>query len=195
MYRFLEAVKVEGNLVYLPKTGWVRFRKSREIQGTIKQTTVIKEAGRWYVCFSCEIEVEVQEQELDLESVVGIDVGLTKYATLAIGNQNHFEEVANPRFLRKARLKLSYLHKNLSRKKLKSANWYKALYKLQRFYCWLKNCRKDFAHKLSTRIVKSHDIIGVENLSVSSLMQSGQTALVRSISDASLASIFTMSQI
>ena len=55
---------------------------------------------------------------------------------------------------------------------------------LQDVHVRLKNCRKDFAHKLSTQIVKNHDIIGIESLSIVLLMQSGQTALVRSIADA-----------
>jgi putative transposase len=183
-FRYPQGFKVDGNHVYLPKIGMVRFKKTREIEGTIKQVTVIKEKEHWYVCFSCEIEREMPEIQLSEASAIGIDVGLTHYATLAKGDGNEIEEIENPRFLRRFLGKLHHLSKSLSRKKFKSKNWYKAKRELQDFHVHLKNCRKDFAHKLSTQIVKSHDIIGVESLSVALLMQSGQTRLARSIADA-----------
>lgn len=184
-FRYPQGVKVESNLVYFPKIGAVRFQKSREIEGIIKQTTVILEVGKWYVCFSCEIEKEVPLRQLDRTRSVGIDVGLRHFATLATGPQNTVKEIENPRFLKKYLSKLRYLSKNLSKKTLRSRNRHKARRKLQDFQAWLRNCRKDFAHKLSTWIVKSHDIIGVESLSISSLLQSSQTCLARSIADAS----------
>lgn len=183
-FRYPQGVTIAKNYVYLPKIGHVRFKKSREIEGMIKQTTVILEAGKWYVCFSCELEKEEPRQELTLNSVVGIDVGLTHFATLAIGETNNIEGIENPHFLKNHLVKLRYLSRNLSRKESKSRNRYKAKLKLQRFHKRLQDCRKDFAHKLSTRLVKNHDIIGVENLSVSSLMQTGLSSLVRSIADA-----------
>jgi len=183
-FRYPQGVKVKGGYVFLPKIGMVRFKKSREIEGIIKQTTVILDAGRWYVCFSCEVEEENLLQELDIQSAVGIDMGIATFATLATGEKNSIEEITNPHFLKNHLSKLRYLSKTLSRKGAKSRNRYKAKLKLQRFQKRLRDCRKDFAHKLSTRIVKSHDIIGVESLSIASLMQSGLTALVRSIADA-----------
>ena len=182
-FRYPQGHKVEGNHVYLPKT-MVRFKKTREIEGTIKQVTIVKEAEHWYVCFSCEIEREMPVVQLSEASAIGIDVGLTHYATLAKGFDNVIEEIENPRFLRRSLPILRHLNKNLSRKKFRSKNWYKAKLELQDFHIGLKNCRKDFAHKLSTQIVKNHDIIGVESLSVALLMQSGQTHLARSIADA-----------
>ena len=183
-FRYPQGVKIEGKCVYLPKIGNMRFKKSREIEGKIKQTTIILEAGRWYICFSCEIEKEELTQELDLRTAVGIDVGINSYATLAIGELNDIGRIENPRFLKKSLSKLRYLSKSLSKKECRSRNRYKAKIKLQRFYKNLQDRRKDFAHKLSTQLVKNHDIIGVENLSVSSLMQSDRTSLVRSIADA-----------
>jgi len=183
-FRYPQGVKVQGNIAFLPKIGKVRFKKSRQIQGTIKQATIVKEADKWYICFSCEIDKEIPAVELDLQRAVGIDVGLTYYATLAIGEENKIEEISNPRFLEKSLPRLRYLHKNLSRKKFKSQNRNKAKRKLQKFLIKQKDRRKDFAHKLSTQIVKSHDIIGIESISVSSLMQSGLTHLARNIADA-----------
>ena len=183
-FRYPQGVWVDGNCVYLPKIGRVRFKKTREIEGTIKQVTIVKEAEHWYVCFSCEVVKEIPEVQLSEATAIGIDVGLTHYATMAIGSDNEIKEITNPRFLKRSLSKVRHLSKTLSRKKFKSRNWYKAKRELQDVHVRLKNCRKDFAHKLSTQVVKNHDIIGVESLSIVLLMQSGQTALVRSIADA-----------
>ena len=183
-FRYPQGVKIKDNQVYLPKIGWVRFKKSREIEGAIKQTTVIREAGHWYVCFSCEFEVNELRRPLCQETVIGIDVGLSTFATIAEGESNIVREVENPRFLKRGLQKLQFLSRQLSKKKYKSANWFKAKHKLQVFQASLKNCRKDFAHKLSTLLVKNHDIIGIESLSIQSMLQEGSSKLSRSIADA-----------
>ena len=101
------------------------------------------------------------------------------------GDDNHLQEIANPRFLKKSLQKLRSLSRKLSRKIYKSRNWFKAKYNLQVYQVRLKNCRKDFAHKHSTQLVKSHDIVGVESLSIQSLLQNSPSSLARSIADAS----------
>lgn len=183
-FRYPQGVKVNGNQVYLPKIGYVKFKKTREIEGVIKETTIILEAGNWYVCFSCEVKKEVPSCQIDEKKAVGIDMGLLQYATLAKGEDNKIEKISNPRFLKKQLSKLRYLSKSLSRKVFRSHNRYKAKLKFQKFQGWLKNCRKDFAHKLSTQVVKSQDIIGVESISIAALLKSSRTALARSIADA-----------
>lgn len=183
-FRYPQGVKVNGDQVYLPKIGWVRFKKSREIRGEIKQTTVIREAGHWYVCFSCEFEEDVEGKKPRKSSVLGIDVGLSSFATLALGEDSQIEEIENPRFLKRGLKKLAFLSKNLSRTVYKSNNWQKARHQLQVFQARLKNCRKDFAHKQSSQLVKNHDIVGVESLSISSLLQKSCSSLARSIADA-----------
>jgi putative transposase len=183
-FRYPQGVKIKDNQVYLPKIGWVRFKKSREIEGTIKQTTVIREASHWYVCFSCEIEVNEPKPSLSPATAIGIDVGLSTFATIAEGESDLLTEIANPRFLRGGLEKLRFLSRQLSKKKFKSANWFKARHKLQQFQASLKNRRKDFAHKLSTLLVKNHDIVGIESLSIQSMLQKGSSKLSRSIADA-----------
>src|ERR1700730_18357361 len=56
-FRYPQGVKVEKDKVYLPKIGWVRFRKSREMKGKIKQATILREGEHWYVSFSTEKEI------------------------------------------------------------------------------------------------------------------------------------------
>lgn len=183
-FRFPQGVKLNEELVYLPKIGFVKFKKSRDILGEINQTTVKKEGKHWMVCFSCEYESSVPEYDLELSKSLGIDMGLATFATFAKGAFNEVEKVKNPRFLKKGLKKLQYLSRDLSRKTKKSRNWYKARQKLQNFHGFLRNSRNDFAHKLSTQLVKNHDIICVESLNIKSMLSVGSKKLTRSISDA-----------
>ncbi|HSW86891.1 MAG TPA: transposase, partial [Rhabdochlamydiaceae bacterium] len=179
-FRYPQGVKVQRNRVWLPKIGWVRFRKSREIEGEIKQTTIIKEGNRWYVCFSCKIDKEiVQTQE---KSVIGIDVGLEHFATIA--SDAGIQEIENPRFFQKYLSKITYLSRKLSKKKAKSKNRLKAKLELIIEHAKIRNRRQDKLHKLSTQLVKSHDMIVVESLKVKELLMSAPKHLARAISDA-----------
>ena len=76
----------------------MRFRKSREIEGAIKQTTLTKEGKGWFVSFSCEIEKENIKLSLNKEKAIGIDLGLKSFATFAVGNKNHLITIENPKF-------------------------------------------------------------------------------------------------
>ena len=178
-FRYPQGVRVEGDRVWLPKIGWVRFRKSREIEGKIKQTTVIQEGKDWYVCFVCEIEKESVECAED--DIVGIDVGLEHFATIA--SDEKIEEIESPRFLRRSLSKIRYLSRRLSKKKAKSKNRLKAKEELNAEHARIKNQRKDWLHKLSTRVVKSHDKIVIESLAVKELLERAPKHLARAISD------------
>jgi len=180
-FRYPQGLRVENDQVFLPKIGWIRFRKSREISGVIKQGTVIREGQHWYICLSCEVIVS-DPKPTETPSVIGIDLGLENFAIMA--SKEGIEEVENPRFFRKNLNHLRFLSKKLSRKKIGSSARKKIKQKLQRFHLVIKNKRKDMLHKLSTRIVKSHDLIVVENLKVKGLLQQAPKALARSISDA-----------
>lgn len=182
-FRYPQGVKVEGDKVWLPKIGWVKFNKSREIEGVIKQTTILKEGDKWYIIFTCEIEKEVPKIAINPKKAVGIDLGLKFFATLAIGEKNHLVTIENPKFLRKALKKLQFLSHSLSKKKKGGKNRYKARKKLSKFHSHLKHLRLDFFYKLALEIVKSHDIIGVEKMNIKGMVQ-GLRTLSRAISDA-----------
>ena len=94
-FRYSQGVKVKDHFVWLPKIGWTRFKKSREIKGKIKQTTVIKEAKKWYICFSCECDQ--REIVVDPQTLVGIDLGIEFFATATSSYGEWSED--NPRFL------------------------------------------------------------------------------------------------
>ena len=182
-FRYPQGVKVEGSLVFLPKIGWIKFRKSREIKGIIKQSTIIREGDNWFVSFNTENEIETPKPILDPEKTVGIDLGLKSFATLAIGKDNHLVTIENPKYLRKKITKLQFLSRQLSKKVKKSKNRYKAIKKLSSFHSHLKNLRLDFFHKQALTIVKSHDIINIEKMNVKGMLK-GLKNLSRAINDA-----------
>lgn len=185
-FRYPQGVKVSKDHVYLPKIGLVRFRKSREIQGIIKQTTIKLEGDRWYISFSCEIEVKDLTPSIPTAThAVGIDVGITQFATLAYGPDNQLQAIGHPHHLERYLPRLAKLSQELARKQKGSRNRLKCKRKLARLHARIRNQRNEFVHQLSTQIVKSHDVICVESLDVSKLLQEGSRSLSRAIADAS----------
>ncbi len=184
-FRYPQGVKIDGQNAYLPKIGWVRFRKSREIEGVIKQTTIRREGDHWTVSFSCEIEKSKPlPAPISEERAIGIDMGLARFATIASGRDNHPEYITNPRFFKYYLPRLKVLARRLSRKAKGSHNRLKARQQLSKLHARIRHSREDFAHKLSTRIIKSHDIICVEGLAIANLIEKGTRNLSRSIADA-----------
>ncbi len=185
-FRYPQGVKVEADNVYLPKIGWTRFHKSREIEGTIKQTAITREGEHWYIAFSTEYEIpDPPAVPIQDEKAVGIDMGLTRFATMASGSNNKSTYVSNPRFLAKYLPRLRVLSRRLSKKVKFSKNWLKAKKQLAKLHAKIKHCREHFAHKLSTNVGKSHDIICVEGLKIANLIEKGTKSMSRAIADAS----------
>ncbi|MDR0673852.1 MAG: transposase [Zoogloeaceae bacterium] len=74
----------QGNSrVFLPKLGWLRYRKSREALGELRNATVSLSAGKWFI--SIQTEREVSDPVPEATSAVGIDVGIARFATLSDG--------------------------------------------------------------------------------------------------------------
>jgi putative transposase len=176
-FRYPQGVQVNNGKVYLPIIGWVPFYNSRQIEGIIKQVTVKRQGKHWYIALSCIIEKELLVRQLNVATMVGIDLGLNRYATLSNGIV-----IENQRFLRSYLDKLAWEQRKLSRKKKGSNNFKKQVLRVHKCHIKIANCRNDFAHKETTKIVKNHDIIVVEDLNIKGMVQNHCLAL--SISDA-----------
>ena len=184
-FRFPQGVKVEDKRVFLPKIGWVAFHKSRDIRGTIKETTITQEGNNWFVSFSCEWEKpDRKPAPIDDNKAIGIDVGLSSFATTAAKAQNYREDIENPRFLITVLPRLRYLSRQLSKKVKRSKNSLKARLKLSKLHTRVKNLRHEFVHQLSTKMIKNHDIFCIESLDISSLLRTAPKGMARAISDA-----------
>ena len=160
-FRYPQGFKLdEGNSrIYLPKIGWVRYRKSRVIEGTPKQVAVSLSAGEWYV--SILTEREVVEPIHPSKSSIGIDMGVAHFATLSDGST-----IEPLNSFRKYEKKLAKLQRKQARCKKFSSNWQKIKSRIQRLHLHIANARKDFLHKASTMISKNHAVVVLEDLKV-----------------------------
>ncbi|WP_422396820.1 RNA-guided endonuclease InsQ/TnpB family protein [Thermus thermophilus] len=139
--------------------------------------TVSREADRFYVSLTCEVErPDPKPKEVRGErDVVGLDLGLSAFAVLSDGTR-----IAAPRPLAKKLRLLKRRSKQLSRKEKGSNNGKKAALRLTRLHRKVKNLRLDFLHKLTTWLAKTKPVIVVEDLNVKGLFR-GQ--LSRSVAD------------
>jgi putative transposase len=132
-------------------------------------------AGRWFV--SLLVETSVQHHRPST-TTVGVDAGVTCLVTLSTG-----EKVTNPRHERRDRERLAQAQRRLARKAKGSANREKARRKVARVHARITDRRRDFLHKLTTRLVRENQTIVIEDLNVSGMLRNG--SLARAISDAS----------
>lgn len=138
-------------------------------------TVKLEPSGRWFV--SLLVNDPTVEALPVTDGAVGIDAGLTSLTTLSTG-----EKIANPRHYRRHRRKLKQVQKSLSRKLKGSKNRHKARVKVARQHARITDSRRDFLHKLSTRLVRENQTIVVEDLAVRNMVKNHK--LAGSISDA-----------
>ena len=172
LVQFDKYCRVEGNRVKLPNgIGFVKFRKSQEIVGAIKNVTISKKSGHWYVSFGTERELE-QNPIHPSKTAIGIDLGITKFITTSNA------DVIQPKNSFKTnQAKLAKLQRQLSRKVLFSQNWKKQNRKIQKLHHHIANIRHDYLHKISTDISKNHAMIVCEDLKVVNMSRSASGTL------------------
>ena len=174
---------VNGNIQYcdkhikLPKIGMVKTKNKLVPKGRILNATVSQEpSGKYFVSLCCtDVEIEPFDKTGD---VVGIDLGIKEFCITSDG-----EMIPNPKYLKKSLDKLAKLQRGLSRKSKGGSNCNKARVKVARLQEYIANQRKDFLHKLSTKIIKANDVICLEDLQVKNMIKNHR--LARSIADAS----------
>jgi putative transposase len=165
-FRYPQGVRLDQGTsrIFLPKIGWVRYRKSRQALGTIKNATVSLRDGKWFVSIHTEREVEPSVHPST--SVVGIDLGISRFATLSDGT---FYAPLNGR---RHRQRLRRYQRMMSRKVKFSKNWHKAKRRVQKLYNRISNCRRDYLHKATTTLSKNHARVCIEDLRVKSMSPS-----------------------
>ncbi|MDE3046322.1 MAG: transposase [Verrucomicrobiota bacterium] len=148
--------------IFLPKLGWIRYRKSREITGELCNVTVTCNGKKWFVSIQTEREVGLPKRTAT--TAVGIDVGIARFATLNDGTY-----IAPLNSFKKHQKRLAHRQRELSRKVKFSNNWKKAKAKVQEVHIDIGNARKDFLHKATTTISKNHALVCVEDLQVKAM--------------------------
>lgn len=164
--QYPQNVKLTKQSLNLPKIGEVKAVIHRLIEGKIKTVTVSKNSCNQYFA-SVLFDDGKEKPESNTEGkAVGIDVGLTHFCITSDGSK--FD---NPRFLNKHEKNLKRKQQQLSRKQKGSSNRNKARKKVARVHRKITNCREDFLHKLSRRIVNENQVIVTENLNVKGMMK------------------------
>ncbi|HFL0719670.1 TPA: RNA-guided endonuclease TnpB family protein, partial [Enterococcus faecium] len=157
------SIEIRNNFVKLPKLGFVKFAKSQEPKGRILNATIRKNSsGKFFVSILCEEEIVEFPKS---NSAIGIDLGITDFAILSDG-----QKIDNNKFTSKMAKKLKREQRKLSKRALlakkkgvnlfEAKNYQKQKRKVARLHEKVMNQRNDFLNKLSTEIIKNHDIIG-----------------------------------
>ena len=166
-----------GSLKLAKMSEPLAIRWSRQIPKAAKVTTVTVSkdaAGRYFVSLLCD---DVVAKKPASNGKVGVDLGLTHFAILSTG-----EKVAAPNTFRRYEKKLAKLQRRLTKKTKGSNRREKAKLKVARLHAKIADARRDFLHKLSTRLINENQVIAIESLSVSNMQKN--RCLSKSISDA-----------
>lgn len=167
---------VEGCKVFLPKIGHIKAVVHRDIVGATKTVTVSRDpSGKYFASILCENDTEAPATSFE-GKVLGVDVGLTDLAITSDGSKFN-----NPKPLLKAQRNLKRKQQSLSRKVKGSNTRNKARLLVAKAHDRVANARKDYLHKLSTRLVNENQVIAVEDLHVKGIMKNHK--LARAIGD------------
>lgn len=167
---------VNASRIRIPHLGWVRMRESLRFEGKILSATISRRANKWFVSLNVETAKSVFFTENKNQVSVGIDLGLSQFATLSTG-----VVITGPK-PHKAKLnRLRRLSRSLSRKQKGSVNRKKASVKLAKLHYQIANIRNDAIHKLTTQISTDFSTIVIEDLHVKGMVRNRK--LSRSIAD------------
>ena len=181
---------IDSKFIKIPKLkSLVRIKLHRQPKGMIKSATVSRHSsGKYYISLLCKEEISELPKT---NSAIGIDLGITDFAILSDG-----QKIDNHKFTSKMEKKLKREQRKLSRRALlakqkginlfEAKNYQKQKRKVARLHEKVMNQRTDFLNKLSTEIIKNHDIICIEDLNVKGMLRNHK--LARSISDVSWSS-------
>ncbi|MFF0792399.1 RNA-guided endonuclease InsQ/TnpB family protein [Streptomyces spiralis] len=175
----------DGKLTLAKMAEPLDIRWSRPLpEGAEPSTVTVSRdaAGRWFVSLLCEDTIT---RAPATTAAVGIDAGITSLVTLSTG-----EKIANPKHERRDRARLARAQRELSRKAKGSANREKARRRVAKVHARITDRRRDFLHKLSTRLVRENQTVVIEDLTVRNLLKNGR--LARAISDASWTELRSM---
>lgn len=166
-FRYPQGFKLQDKYIFLPKIGWVKFFKSRDVLGTPKNVTVSRRGKHWFA--SIQTEQIVNEPIHSSKSIVGIDVGVKRFATLS--NGQIFKPVNSFKTLSQ---QLAKAQKDLARKTRGSNNFQKQKAKITSIHMKIRNTRQDYLHKASTSISKNHAMVVLEDLQIVNMSHSAK---------------------
>ncbi len=165
--RFPQGFKIDNRRIFFPKIGWIGFYKSCEIVGKVKNVTITRGGGHWFVSIQVEQMLEIGAHPS--KSEIGIDFGIKCFAALSDGTL-----IKGVNSFRKNEQTLAKEQRKLSRKLKGSNNWKKQKRRVSRQHHKIVNVRSDFLHKLSATISQNHAKVYVERLNIKNMSSSAK---------------------
>jgi putative transposase len=170
-FRFPDPLQIkldrDGQRIFLPKAGWIPLRMHREIIGDVKNV-IVSEAGGWWFA-SIAVEQKIEEPTLRTGSTVGIDLGVVNAIATSEG-----EVFDLPRVSAHEHRQLAAVQKTIARRKRGSRNRFKAILRLRRIQARHARRRADARHKATSRLVRDHAVIVMEDLTVRNMTASAR---------------------
>ena len=168
-FRYPQGCKLDqpNSRVFLPKLGWIRYRNSRDVLGEVRNVTVSQSGGKWFA--SIQTQREIEKPLPTATTAIGIDVGISRFATMSDG-----AFIAPLNSFKKHQQRLARYQRRMSRKVKFSSNWKKAKAKVQKIHTGIANARKDFLHKTTTTISQNHALVCIEDLQVRNMSKSSK---------------------
>jgi putative transposase len=166
--RFPMGIKVIDDKVYLPTIGWLRFKKTQDLKGEIRQAIVKKDRGKWFISIMCSWDEDIQPVT-DIKEIAHIELGTTSWIIL------NGEEIEMPHFQQQYLEKIKAFGRLLKKRTNGSRRWKKV--KIGAIYRRITNLRKQFIDDLTSRIIKGYDAIELEKRDIKKEMQEGKSIL------------------
>lgn len=187
---------LDKTTIQLPKLGSIemaelkckdnksKLSKLLNSDARIMNATISQKGGKFYVSLCLEEIVDIikplERSQIGLDKVLGIDLGLKTFATMSNGVETEFKEQAN--FIKLSEKKLAKLQRKISKKKLDSKNFVKFAKKIAKLQEHIANQRKDFNHKLSTKVASENQVVILETLNIKGMVKNRK--LAKAISNA-----------
>lgn len=168
-----------GKKIKLPKVGLVKIVQHRQIpkDQTIKSVTISKTpSGKYYASILVEYEPNIPNIVLSKGKALGLDYSSHSFYTDSQGIDANY-----PKFYRNAEEKLAKEQRKLSHMKLGSNNYLKQKVVVAKCHEKISNQRKDWTHKLSTKLANKWDYICVEDINLRGM--AGSLSLGKSTND------------
>lgn len=153
------------NRLHLSKIGEIKIRQHRELEGNIKGIVVKRKALGWEAHIITDAEYRLDKGNQD----IGIDLGVMQF--LVTSNNGR---VDNPLYMNRVLHKIQELHRKISKTKKGSKNRQKICFQLRKLWEHIENQRRDFFHKITTKLVNQSNIIVVEDLDIKGMVSNSK---------------------
>ncbi|MFA5525621.1 MAG: transposase [Acholeplasmataceae bacterium] len=156
-----DKIEIRGRRVRIPLIGWVRMREALRFEGKLLSATVSNAAGKWFISFSVEGDFR---RGVAPAQVIGVDLGCKDAAVLSTG-----EKLSGPKPLRKKLKRLQRLSKVVSRRRIGSKRRELAKQAVAKLHWRIANIRRDFQHKLTSKLCRENQAVCLEDLNVAGM--------------------------